>query len=424
MNSIKLKYPLLFLFYGLLIFLTLNKHSKSEIFTYHAEIWADKAGYYVYLPATFIYNWNGNLMPDSVAEKTGNGFSIEKGGKIRTKYPVGVAIMQAPFFILTHLWTSVFLPDLANGFSIYYNRMIDWAGVTYAFFGVVFLYLFLRFRFDKKIALLTVFFIFTGTNALYYAIDETGMSHIYSFFLFSVFLYTFSKTDFNKVNYKKWIVLGLIAGLILAVRSINILFFPIAVFFNSTFNISNIKKNLPGLLLGLFSGLLILVPQFLYWKYVSGSYIMDSYEGEGFDFSDPQIVKFWFSTLNGLFAYTPLWFFILIGLYFYRKENKVMSVALITSFFILSYIFSSWWSWNFGCGYGMRPMVEFLTVYSVGLASFINVIINKNNYLKYIVLIIFAGLIYLSINGFYHFDGCWYHGEWDYKMLWEMLTHS
>tara|TARA_B100001939_G_C16887957_1_gene593974 strand:- start:981 stop:1241 length:261 start_codon:yes stop_codon:yes gene_type:complete len=85
---------------------------------------------------------------------------------------------------------------------------------------------------------------------------------------------------------------------------------------------------------------------------------------------------------------------------------------------------SSWWSWNFGCGYGMRTMVEFLTVFSVGMGYFIQTVLKKNYYVKISVGLLFTLLIYLSINGTYHFDQCWYHGLWDYKELWEMLTHS
>ena len=151
---------------------------------------------------------------------------------------------------------------------------------------------------------------------------------------------------------------------------------------------------------------------------------MDSYEGEGFDFLHPQLLKFWFSTHNGLFPYTPLWFFILFGLVSYVKQNRKLALSLLFYFFALSYLMSSWWSWNFGCGYGMRTMVEFLTVFSVGMGYFIQTVLKKNYYVKISVGLLFTLLIYLSINGTYHFDQCWYHGLWDYKELWEMLTHS
>jgi hypothetical protein len=83
---------------GFFIFLSLNRHSKSGIQNYHSEIWADKAGYYIYLPAFFIYNFQVDGLPAEIDKKTGNGF-IVRDGKIITKYTYGVALLQAPFFI-------------------------------------------------------------------------------------------------------------------------------------------------------------------------------------------------------------------------------------------------------------------------------------------------------------------------------------
>jgi len=54
---------LLSLFYFFTVFLTLNRHSRTGIQNYHSEIWADKAGYYIYLPSFFIYNFDGKKLP-------------------------------------------------------------------------------------------------------------------------------------------------------------------------------------------------------------------------------------------------------------------------------------------------------------------------------------------------------------------------
>ncbi len=414
---------LLLLYFAVLLFLTFNRHSKSGVYNYHAEIWADKAGYYVYLPATFIYDWNGNALPDSITEKTGEGFSITPGGKIKTKYPVGVALMQLPFFCATHFGVKVFAPESADGFSIFYHRMIDVAGVTYGFLGFIFLYLFLNLRFNKTVSLITTFVLFVGTNVFYYAIDETGMSHIYSFFLFSVFLYYSGKLNIQNTTIKDWVILGIIAGLIVAIRPVNVLFLPITFIFNETVTVRGLIKEFKKIVFAAFAFLFPLLPQFVYWKYISGHWVMDSYEGESFNFLQPELMKFWFSTHNGLFAYTPLWFFILAGLFLYRKKDKKLSMALLICFFVISYVFSSWWSWNFGCGYGIRPMVEFIPVFSVGFA-YLTAKILRLKYLKFLFFAVTGFLIYLSVNGMYHFDGCWYFGEWDYKKLWEMFTHS
>jgi hypothetical protein len=62
----------------ILFFATLNLHSRSGEFNYHSEIFSDKAGYQVYLPALFIYNFNATEFPDSIEFRTGEGFILNR----------------------------------------------------------------------------------------------------------------------------------------------------------------------------------------------------------------------------------------------------------------------------------------------------------------------------------------------------------
>ena len=117
-------------FFGITLFLTFNKHSKSGYFNYHSEIWSDKAGYYVYLPAALNYNFNANNFPDSIDIKTGHGFRLDKAnGKVVTKYTYGVALMQLPFFCMAKLLAEP-LNMKNNGFSPIYHWSINIASVS------------------------------------------------------------------------------------------------------------------------------------------------------------------------------------------------------------------------------------------------------------------------------------------------------
>ena len=59
-------------------------------------------GYYVYLPATFIY---GGFTKEAVRDT--NYIRPWPGtDKIYTKYTSGVAVLEAPFFALAHLLSS------------------------------------------------------------------------------------------------------------------------------------------------------------------------------------------------------------------------------------------------------------------------------------------------------------------------------
>lgn len=105
--------------FGLFLFLALNRHSHSKPFTYHSELWADKSGYNVYLPALFIYDFNSDNVPEDIINKTGHGFFLDTVNHvIATKYPYGVALMQAPFWLLAHYASTV-----KDGYSIYYQKV-------------------------------------------------------------------------------------------------------------------------------------------------------------------------------------------------------------------------------------------------------------------------------------------------------------
>ncbi|MCF8229989.1 MAG: hypothetical protein K9J24_13665, partial [Bacteroidales bacterium] len=81
-----------------------------------------------------------------------------------------------------------------NAFSPVYHWSLNVAAVFYLMAGMLLLGLFLKKHFRKLVVWLVLFSILAGTNLFYYSMDETGMSHVYSFFLFSLFLYLLQQT--------------------------------------------------------------------------------------------------------------------------------------------------------------------------------------------------------------------------------------
>lgn len=415
--------------FGITLFLTFNKHSKSGYFNYHSEIWGDKAGYYVYLPAAFKYDFNSRNFPDSIQTKTGNGFILDQtNGKIITKYTCGVALMQAPFYGLADLFATP-LGDEASGFSPIYHWSINVASVFYLVLGLLFLYKFLDVRFGKKTSLLTVAALFLATNLFYYSIDETGMSHSYSFSLFCIFLYFLQYTNYMvRTGYWKNLLFGLLIGLIVLIRPTNVLFLTTYFFLDlnekdtviARFQrLINFKVILP-IGLGAF---LIILPQLLYWHYVSGSFINYSYGNESFNFLNPKLINTWFAPDNGLFSYTPFYLLILVALFLMIQSKKTNGSYLLILFLAISYLFSSWWIPNFGCAFGARSYVEYLALFSLPVA-FLFTEIRKLNSIKIIgfsiIVLLFIGL---NLKMSYSFDGCFYgENTWDWNGYFEIVT--
>ena len=211
----KIELSMWLLFFGLLVFLCFNLNSKNTFENYHDPIWSDAGGYYIYLPVTFIYGWEAQRVPETWPDKLGNGFELTDEGVVKTKYSVGVAIMEAPFFLMAHLFAMN--NDHADGYSFEYHIGLWFAGVFYLILGLFFLKEYLIMRYDLKSVLTTLIFLLVGTNLYYYGLNSAGMSHIYSFFLFATALWL-SDLIKEKKLIRHIVLFSFVAGLIVIVR--------------------------------------------------------------------------------------------------------------------------------------------------------------------------------------------------------------
>lgn len=89
----------------------------------------------------------------------------------------------------------------------------------------------------------------------------------------------------------------------------------------------------------------------------TGNFIVESYPGETFNFSTPEIFNILLSYKKGLFVYTPLIFasllLIITGIKLWHKRF----IFLIT-FSVFTYVTASWWCWYYGGGFSGRPFID------------------------------------------------------------------
>jgi hypothetical protein len=416
-------------FIALTLFLTFNKHSKSGYFNYHSEIWADRAGYYIYLPTALKYNFNTDRFPDSIDAKTGNGFNIDTlNNKVITKYTYGVALMQSPFYCLADLFAKP-LNQKRDGFSPIYHWSINLASVFYLVLGMFFLKKFLSTRYGSSIAILTVLVLFFATNLYYYSIAETGMSHIYSFSLFCMFLYFLQATNYlKKISFGKSFLFGILVGLIILIRPTNVIFLSACLFLDldkKSLIINRIQRftRLKTLIPAVIGITIIIVPQLLYWNYISGSLINYSYGKEGFNWSSPQIMSAWFSPSNGLFLYTPFYLLMLMSLFLMIRNKKRNGVYILIMFLIISYTFSAWWAWSFGCSFGSRSYIEYLAIFSIPVAYGFRELKKLNRINKASISLLIVLCIVFNLKMTYSYDGCFYgNNTWDWNAYFNLIV--
>lgn len=423
-KKIRLGY-LFVLVFVLLSALSLYKHKNVEPNSFRSEIWADRAGYYVYLPSAFIYSFSAKEFPVGIEDSIGKGFSIDTiNNKVKTRYSYGVALLQMPFFFVADLMSASGGHSVRDGFSLYYQKAIDISATFYLTLGLYLLFLALKrhFKFSNIIIILSLALIFFGTNLFYYGIMETGMSHVYSFFLFSVLIYMTSR--FVKPNLRIFPIFGIfiISSLIVLIRPTNLFALGVLVVYD-TASIKDIVYRIKGfmdwriILLAIISVLLVWLPQLVYWKYLSGSYFLYTYKEETFThLFSPRILEVFFAAKNGLFPYSLLMPFIFLGCMFYTRKRWTMGGYITIVFLIICYLTASWHEWSFSCGMGMRNSVEFLSLLSFPFCFWLNrVVLMKNKPWKFFLLGIVVSAAVINFKISYHYFGCYFGETWNWS---------
>lgn len=335
----------------------------------------DIISYYAYLPATFIEKdyklrnweheepWKSRYWPAYVP----------KTGSYVIKTSMGLTFLYYPFFQVAH----ILAPHLGyenNGFTAPYSTALILSSLFYLTLGMFLLRKILLQNFSDIITAATLLTIGIGTNLFWYATKEAPMSHSYSFMLLALFMFLTEKWH-EKPNLKNSIFMGLNVGLISLVRPTNVL----VVLYFLLYNILSFEdlKNRVLFFLSKYKAILIMlvcafvvwIPQFLYWKSVTGQFLYFSYgSDENFFFGSPKIMKVLFGFRKGWFIYTPSMIFSVIGIFMLRKTKYFWGIL---SFILINiYVVSSWWCWWYGGGFGMRALIETYALLAIPLATY------------------------------------------------------
>lgn len=335
---------------------------------------ADAKGYYAYLPAVFIHSdLNFGFLEEAEAHGSNPNlhydYRVNTPGGAINKYWCGTAVMQAPFFLVASGWAKL-TADGSDGYGKPYVVALCMAAIFYALLGAWACARMLgQFGVEPPAQALVIAVLLFGTHLFYYVIVAPGMSHVYSFALVSLFL--LSALRFMKGPRPRPLTsMGLLLGLIVLVRPVNgiiVLALPFlagsrhalqaGLAMVDQHKLAAIRTVL--LALGIF-----LVQPFIH--YIStGSWWVDSYPGEHFNWTDPHPVDFLFSYKKGLFLYTPACLLACLGLYHIGKRSIFSLIAWLLFMAVLVYVLSSWWNWWYGGSFSARPMVEYLPLFAV-----------------------------------------------------------
>jgi hypothetical protein len=343
---------------------------------------SDGYSYYVYLPSWFIY---GDTSLSAVARDCCGGEFPAFTAIIRwpgTKrwvnaHPIGVAVLQAPFFLIGHALTrwSNLSPD---GFTLYYQHAVGISGLFWALAGLLVLRALLRRHFSEGVTTATLVALLFGTGLYHYATYDSSYSHVYSFFLFAAFLYLTERWWHEPAPPPAWarsILLGIVAGLIVLTRHTNVLFLLVFPLYGVTgpqscraAGSALVARQRELMAIAGVSAL-VLLPQLFIYHQATGRFIVSSYGDLGFNFGSPRIWDVLFSVQKGLFFWSPLLLVALAGWASGHTATRPLAVAAGIVIAADVYLIASWWDWQFGSSYGHRGFIDTLPLFALGQAA-------------------------------------------------------
>ena len=400
-----------------LVFVTLIKPRYLEQHTNATLAW-DVSGYYLYLPAIFIYDDLSELkfLPE-IIEKYVPSPSADQAyaaanGKMVMKYSAGMAAQYLPAFFIGHAIAKA--SDYpADGFSLPYQASVHWWSVFYAIVGLFFLKKILSKYFTEKTVGWVLICLVFGTNFLNYATFDAANTHAYLFTLAAVLVY--STIRFYETYFWKYaILIGVALGLMALTRPTEIIYAMIPVLWGVA-DISGLKnrlfifkKHFPKLLTAVLITGVIGFLQLIYWKSISGNWLEYSYQDQGFSFLHPHFTDVFFSYRKGWLVYTPIMALSLMGFFILgwdfikniKPENRNYShlfPVVFLFFFINTWIICAWDIWWYGGAFGQRAFIQSYVLLAVPLAAFFNLMENWFRPVKWLTGVFIIACIVLNV---------------------------
>jgi len=363
---------------------------------------ADVHYYYIYAVSAIVYH---DLDIGKAYKKLPGSIRLnlwlppnDETGKVYSKMSIGLSLIYAPFTAFSHYILVPITGAPADGYSAPYKIGLLLSALLFFLFGLVSLRKVLLLHFNDTITTLTLIIVAFGTNITWYISSEATMSHVYSFALI-IFLYRLLIRWFQNPRTGLSILIGIIFGLIVLIRPTNIMFL---VLFLATGDIRErilfLFRNYAKILLMIAMFVVVWIPQFAFWKYVSGHWFFYTYGDESFFWNNPQVISSLFSYRKGWLVYTPLMMLAFIGLPVLWRQYRPLFWQVISVLILLTYINSSWWCWWFGGSYGNRAYIDGYGIFALAIAAFLSFIAKyRYKILSFTGIVVLAAFAFLNL---------------------------
>jgi hypothetical protein len=345
----------------------------------------DGLGYYAYLRSLALdgdLDFSNDLSPDVNPFQNPDTQALSwrtPTGYVLNAFSVGPALLWSPFFglahLISHLGRASGLAWSADGFASPYILLVTFASALASLWGLILIYAVGRKLFSREGALAGTLLAFLGTTWLYYTFLEGSFPHALSAFVVALFLFLWWKAE-QAWNWRRGLLLGLSAGLMCLVYWIHalllILLAPLAwdlLRLASQKCWPEARKQLSAWAAFAAGSLAAFLPQLIAWKILFGQFLVAP---QGSSFIRP--AGFWlgqllFSTLHGLFLWTPATLLALFGLILLvrRFPRKGWIIIVAVGLYILYN--ATLESWHGKGAFGIRRLTSIAPFLALGLMA-------------------------------------------------------
>ncbi|MEM6397694.1 MAG: hypothetical protein AAF741_15200 [Bacteroidota bacterium] len=332
----------------------------------------DGYGYYAYLPSIFIYGTDDDYAFSEQHfeqyEIGSNLYQVRDAPNSRRFpiYNIGLAVLWLPFFLLAHGYCLLFGGFEPNGMSWPYQLSIWLAAMFYLSLGWWYLSHFLSRHLTPKTAAWTLILVGLGTNLFYYGYRSVELTHFYLFALYAAFLFYFQQYIDSGRPWQKLIIPGMLAGLMVLIRSSEVVVFLLPALWSWDWKLASLKRNFVTTLSMVGLAVPVYAIQLLYYKYALDTWWVNGYAGHSFDWP-PHLYECLIGYRRGWLVYTPLAAFMLLGIVQLFRRGSRWAWPILTFTFCNCMLLFSWHLWNYGSTFGSRPVVQSYAILALPL---------------------------------------------------------
>ncbi|RYZ19519.1 MAG: hypothetical protein EOO16_19725 [Chitinophagaceae bacterium] len=345
-----------------------------------ATISWDVTGYYFYLPSLFIYHdLKQQAFKDHITQEynpTPTGYQSYRdtaSGNLVMKYSSGMSVAFLPAFTVAHVIAKAGHWK-ADGFSTPYQAAISIQGLLVALFGLYFLRRLLQ-RYFSPVATGIVLLVYAfASNYLEYAAINNGMTHSYLFTMYAGLL-LLTIRYYESPRRGRALAIGALCGWMALMRPTEACSILLPLFWGigSTRALGERwrfwRQHAGQLALAAAAMIAVGSLQLIYWKYVTGHWVVYSYGDEGFHFTHPHFDDCLWSFRKGWLIYTPVMALSLLGFAALWKKSRELFWPVLGFSLVFCYIAFSWSTWWYGGGLGQRALVQLYPVLGFPMAA-------------------------------------------------------